>query len=110
MVVINQKIYVSQPVTAEVPMSPVSIIPGSRRLVRVTAGTTRNLSKGGRVHGPSREDIHMVRKQGEGSINSTYDLHDFFVRACVERAGEEGQIEGGGAGQPCARRSKFAGR
>ena len=38
-------------------------IPGSRRLVRATAGRTHNLSKGGRVHRPSRDDIQMMSKK-----------------------------------------------
>ena len=53
----------SQPATAEIPLSPASIIPGSRRLVRATARRTRKLSKGGRVHMPSREDIQMMGKK-----------------------------------------------
>ena len=48
--------------TSQVPISPASIIPGSRRRVRATAGTTSNLSKGGRVHKPSREDIQSMSK------------------------------------------------
>ena len=59
----KSKIYMCRhAATSQVPISPASIIPGSRRLVRATAGTTRNLSKGGRVHGPSREDIQSMSK------------------------------------------------
>ena len=42
----------SQPATAEVPLSPASIIPGSRRLVRATAGISRIRSTVGVCTGP----------------------------------------------------------